>query len=89
MALIQGEIAIVSIKIPNRIFNCGLTSSGAAVTMLTPNIITGILNNITTILPITKFLSLSKFIELDIEDSAASIGDPIINVIRNNNILLK
>ena len=39
------------------------------------------------ILPITMFLSLSKFIDPDIEDNDVSIGEPITNVVNNNNIL--
>ena len=55
--------------------------------MLTLNIITGILNSNTITLPIEKFLSLSKFMELDIEDNEVKIGEPIVKVNSNNKIL--
>ena len=55
--------------------------------ILTLNIITGILNSIIMTLPIAKFLSLSKFIELEIEDKEVRIGDPITNVMIKRSIL--
>ena len=51
------------------------------------NIIIGILNSIIMTLPIAKFLSLSKFIELEIEDKEVRIGDPITNVMIKRSIL--
>ena len=54
---------------------------------LTLNIITGMLNSIIMTLPIAKFLSLSKFIELEIEDKEVRIGDPITNVMIKRSIL--
>ena len=73
---------------PNKILNWAFINSVGASTIFTLNIITGILNNITMILPITMFLSLSKFIELEIDDKAVKIGDPITKVKSNNAILL-
>ena len=79
-------MARTNIKIPNNIFICALISSGGASTMPTLNIMTGILNNITIILPTTIFLSLSKFIELEMEDNEVKIGDPIVKVKINKKI---
>ena len=45
--------------------------------MLTLNTITGILNRITIILPIVKFLLFKRFIELDIDDIQVNIGELI------------
>ena len=47
---------------------------------------TGILNNIIITLAIAKFLSLSKFIEPEIEDKAVKMGELITNVIIKRNI---
>ena len=44
------------------------------------NIITGILNNSTTIPPIEKFALFNKFIDADIELKQDKINDPIIKV---------
>ena len=81
LALIQGVIAKSNINIPSNIFNWGRTSWGVDSIIFTLNIITGILSSITMTLPIAKFLSFSKFIELEIEDKAVRIGEPIRNVI--------
>tara|TARA_B100001123_G_C15204861_1_gene984821 strand:- start:6 stop:341 length:336 start_codon:yes stop_codon:yes gene_type:complete len=87
IALTHGAIAIVNNKIPIKIFSCGFINSAGDETIFTLKIITGMLSSIIIMLPITTFLSLSKFIELDIEDSADNIGDPIIKVNSNNSIL--
>tara|TARA_B100001013_G_C24331579_1_gene332837 strand:+ start:360 stop:584 length:225 start_codon:yes stop_codon:yes gene_type:complete len=55
--------------------------------MLTLNIIIGMLNNITITLPIVKFLSLRRFIELEIDDNVINIGAPIAKVDNNNKVL--
>ena len=86
-ALIHGVIAKKSIKIPSNILNWGHIVSIGDSTILTLNIITGILSSITITLPIVKFLSLSRFIEPDIDDNADKIGDPIAKVSSNNSIL--
>ena len=67
----------------------GLISSVEDSTILTLKIINGILKSITIRPPIAKFLSLSKFIELDIELKEVSMGDPIKNVNRSNFILIR
>ena len=46
----------------------------------TENIITGILNKSTIILPIEKFVEFNKFIEAEIEPKQDKINDPITNV---------
>ena len=48
--------------------------------MPTENIITGILNKSTIILPIEKFVLFNKFIDAEIEPKHDKINDPIINV---------
>ena len=68
--------------------NCAFINSGCISTIPTLNIMTGILSSITIILPIRKFLSLSKFIEPEIEDIKVKIGEPAAKVMSNNNILL-
>ena len=82
-------IAKKSKRIPSNILNWGLNNSfwDPKLIILTLNIISGILNNITNILPIAKFLSFSKFIELDRDDNDVSTGDPIKKVKSNNFVL--
>ena len=48
--------------------------------MPTENIITGILNKSTIILPIEKFVLFNKFIDAEIELKQDKINDPITNV---------
>ena len=48
--------------------------------MPTENIITGILNKSTIILPIEKFVLFNKFIDAEIEPKHDKINDPIIKV---------
>ena len=87
LALIQGVMPKNSIKIPSNIFNWGMINWEVESMIFTLNIITGILSSIIMTLPIAKFLSLSKFIELEIEDKEVRIGDPIKNVMNKRNIL--
>ena len=48
--------------------------------MPTENIIIGILNNSTIILPIEKLVLFNKFIDAEIEPKHDKINDPIVNV---------
>ena len=78
-ALDQGEIPTKINAIPNN----KLISEVYSLSLLfapTENIITGILNNITIILPIEKFESFNKFIEAEIETRHEKINDAIIKV---------
>ena len=86
-ALIQGVIARISNNIPRSIFICGCINSTGDSMIPTLNIIKGMLNNITITPPIAKFLSFNKFIELEIDDNAVNIGEPIEKVNNNNKIL--
>tara|TARA_B100000401_G_C52486988_1_gene568531 strand:- start:187 stop:459 length:273 start_codon:yes stop_codon:yes gene_type:complete len=48
--------------------------------MLTENIMRGMLNKSTIILPIEKFVLFNKFIDAEIDPKHDKINDPIINV---------
>ena len=57
------------------------TKSASDLFIPTENIMTGILNRITIILPIEKFALFNKFIEAEIEPKLDKINDPITKVI--------
>ena len=77
--LAQGEIARKKNIIPKRILICALIISilFETFTILTPNIITGILNIIIISPPIEKFFLFNKFIDPDTADIQVIITDPI------------
>ena len=79
VALVQGEIPRKIKDMPTRMLIKELKSL-SALFIPTENIITGILNKNTTILPIEKFVLLSKFIDAEIELKHDKINEPIINV---------
>ena len=78
-ALDQGEIPknIKAIPISKLIKELTLLSG---LFIPTENIITGILNNSTTILPIAKLVLFNKFIDAEIELSHDKINEPMIKV---------
>ena len=81
-ALDQGEMPKKIKAIPNSKLIVVLKSlSGLFIP--TENIITGMLNNNTIILPIEKFLLFNKFIDAEIEPKDDKINDPIMKVIIN------
>ena len=91
--LVHGVIAKKKNKIPIKIFIWGLINSSEEFIKLTLKIITGILKSITIRLPIVKFLSFNKFIELEIEAILVKIGETEILMKKNsyirNDIIIK
>jgi len=82
---IQGEIATKMNSIPNNIFNKA-TKLSLELTKPTENIIIGILNIITIILPIEKFLLFNKFIDDEIDPIHDKMKDPIMKLKSNSKI---
>ena len=78
-ALDQGAIPKKISAIPISKFNRAFKSL-SLLFMPTENIIRGMLNKSTIILPIEKFVLFNKFIEAEIEPKHDKINDPIIKV---------
>ena len=78
-ALDHGAIPKKINAIPISKFNSELKSLSALL-IPTENIIRGILNKSTIMLPIEKFVLFNKFIEAEIEPKHYKINDPIIKV---------